>query len=62
MPQMLKLAKNSHFQKISRNPENFGKLPEMIEFWNSEFKTKFLDKKWVGKILNTLKLVETNQI
>jgi len=45
MPHMLKLANNSHFQKISGNPNNFGKLPKMIEFLNSEFNTMFLDKK-----------------
>ena len=44
------------FQKIS------GKNPEKLEIWNSEFKIKFCNLHWVGKIPNILKLAKKQPI
>ena len=61
MPNMAKLAKNGHFQAISRVPENFWKFPGLMKYWNFALKMKFLDKNWVGKISHILKMVQICQ-
>ena len=54
--------KIGNFQENFRIPNNSWKIPEMMEFWNSGLKIKFLDNNWVGKTPYTLKLANTSQI
>ena len=54
-PNIANSGKFPDFQKIS------GKIPEKLEFWNSDFKIKLSDLNWVGKIPNILKLAKTSQ-
>ena len=55
------MAQKKEIQRNSRFPENSGNILGKLEFWYSEFKTKFSDKKWVGMIPNILDLAQNSK-